>query len=100
MGGSTAREWDGFGLTEGRMLSWGLGLEYGEADQPLTVRCGVGQEQQNGVPEPRAGVYALGLGWRLDPLRLDLAVLRRSLSRAEQPASYDDRVVAGLTVGF
>ena len=100
VGGGTAREWDGFGLTEGRMLSWGLGLEYGEADQPLTVRCGVGQAQQNGVPEPRTGVYAVGLGWRLDPLRLDLAVLRRSLSRAEQPASYDDRVVAGLTVGF
>lgn len=100
VGGSTAREWDGFGLTEGRMLSWGLGLEYGEADQPLTVRCGVGQEQQNGVPEPRAGVYAMGLGWSLEPMRLDLAVLRRSLSRAEQPASYDDRVVASLTVGF
>jgi hypothetical protein len=100
VGGSTAREWDGFGLTEGRMMSWGLGLECGEADQPLTVRCGVGQEQQNGVPEPRTGVFALGLGWRLDPMRLDLAVLRRSLSRAEQPASYDDRVVAGLTVDF
>jgi hypothetical protein len=64
------------------------------------VRCGVGQEQQTGVPEPRAGVYAIGLGWRLEPLQLDIAVLRRSLARGEQPASYDDRVVAGLTVGF
>jgi len=100
VGGSTAREWDGFGLTEGRALSWGLALEYAEADQPLTVRCGVGQEQQTGVPEPRAGVYAIGLGWRLEPLQLDIAVLRRSLARGEQPASYDDRVVAGLTVGF
>jgi hypothetical protein len=99
-GGSTAREWDGFGLTEGRALSWGLGLEYAEPDQPLTVRCGVGQQQQNGVPEPRAGLYSLGFGWRLDPLQLDVALLRRSLSRNDQPASYDDRVVAGLTVAF
>jgi hypothetical protein len=100
VGGSSARSWDGFGLTEGRAASWGLGFEYGEPDQPLTVRCGVGQEQQNGAPEPRTGVYALGLGWRLDPLHLDVAVLRRSLTRSEQPMSYDDRVVAGLTVGF
>ncbi len=100
LGGSTAREWDGFDRTEGRMLGWGLAFEYAEPDQPLTVRCGVGQEQQNGVPEPRTGVYAFGLGWRLDPLQLDVAVLRRSLSRGEQPASYDDRAVAGLTVGF
>ena len=100
VGGRTARAWDGLGLTEGRALGWGLGLEYAEPDQPLTLRCGAGREQQDGVPEPRAGVFAAGLGWWLDPLQLDVAVLRRSLSRAGQPASYDDRVVAGLTVAF
>jgi len=100
VGGSTSRDWAGLGLTEGRALSWGLGLEYAEPDQPLTIRCGVGQQQQNGVPEPRAGVYSLGFGWRFDPLQLDVALLRRSLARGDQPVSYDDRVVAGLTVSF
>jgi hypothetical protein len=100
VGGRTARDWDGFDLAEGRTSSWGLGLEYAEPDQPLTVRCGVGQERQDGAPEPRAGAFALGLGWRLDPLQLDVAVLRRSVSRADQPTSYDDRVVGSLTVAF
>ena len=100
LGGGTARSWEGFDLGGGAAASWGVGLEYEEPEQPLILRCGVGQEQQAGVPEPRSGVYALGLGWRLDTLRLDLGVLRRSLERAEQPRSYDDRAVASLTVGF
>ena len=100
LGGRTAQAWDGFGVSVGRAVSWSSGLEYEEPEQPWTVRFGLGQEQQVGVPEPRAGVYALGLGWKADALRLDLGVLRRSFERAGKATSYDDRVVAGVTVGF
>lgn len=100
LGGRTAQAWDGFGVSVGRAVSWSAGFEYEEPEQPWTFRFGLGQEQQVGVPEPRAGVYALGLGWKADDLRLDLSVLRRSFERAGKATSYDDRVVAGVTVGF
>lgn len=100
VGGGTAQAWDGFGVSVGRAVSWSSGLEYEEPGQPWTIRFGLGQEQQVGVPEPRAAVYALGLGWKADALRLDLGILRRSFERAGKAASYDDRVVAGVTVGF
>jgi hypothetical protein len=99
-GGSTAQAWDGFGVSVGRAVSWSSGLEYKEPGQPWVFRFGLGQEQQIGVPEPRAAVYALGLGWTADALQLDLGVLRRSFEHAGKAASYDDRVVAGVTVGF
>jgi len=100
LGGRTAQAWGGFGVTAGRAVSWSVGLEYEEPEQPWAFRFGLGQEQQDGVPEPRAAAYALGLGWKADPLRLDLGVLRRSFEREGAAPSYDDRVVAGLTVGF
>jgi hypothetical protein len=100
LGGRTAQAWDGFDVTSGRAVSWGVGLDYDEAEVPWTLRFGLGQEQQAGVPEPRAGVIGLGLGWKLDELRLDAGVLRRSIERAGKATSYDDRVVASATVGF
>jgi len=100
VGGRTAQSWDGFGVPAGRAASWSAGLEYEEPGQPLTFRAGGGQEQQDGVPESRAGALALGVGWKLDALQLDLGVLRRTAQRAAKVASYDDRVVASVTVGF
>jgi hypothetical protein len=100
LGGRTAQAWDGFGVSTGRAVGWSAGFEYQEPEQPWTFRFGLGQEQQVGVPEPRAGVYALGLGWKADELRLDLGVLRRSFERAGKASSYDDRAVGGVTVGF
>jgi hypothetical protein len=100
LGGRTAQAWDGMGVSTGRAVSWSAGLEYEEPEQPWAFRLGLGQEQQVGVPEPRAGVYALGLGWKADALRMDLGMLRRSFERAGKAASYDDRAVAGVTVGF
>jgi hypothetical protein len=100
LGGGTAQAWEGFGVSVGRAVSWSAGFEYEEPEQPWTFRLGLGQEQQVGVPEPRAGVYALGLGWKGDELRLDVGLLRRSFERAGKATSYDDRVVAGVTVGF
>ena len=99
-GGRTAQAWDGVGVTSGRSASWGLGIEYEEPDQPLALRLGLGREQQDAVPEPAAGIFGLGLGWKLDDVRLDVGVLRRSVARPGKPTSYDDRVVAGATVGF
>lgn len=100
LGGRTAQAWDGFGVSAGRAVSWSAGCEYKELEQPWTFRFGLGQEQQNGAPEPRAGVYALGVGWKAEALQLDLGVLRRSFERAGKATSYDDRAVAGVTVGF
>ena len=100
LGGRTAQAWDGLDATSGRAVSWGIGLDYDDSAEPWAVRFGLGQEQQAGAPEPRAGVLGLGLGWKLDALRLDLGALRRSIARAGKATSYDDRVVASATVGF
>ena len=100
LGGRSAQTWDGFGVSSGRAVGWSAGFEYEEPEQPWTFRFGLGQEQQDGAPESRAGVYALGVGLKAEALRLDLGVLRRSLERAGKATSYEDRVVAGVTVGF
>jgi hypothetical protein len=100
VGGRTAQAWNGFDVTAGRAVSWGIGLDYDEPASPWILRFGLGQEQQDGAPEPRAGVLGLGLGWKLDALRLDVGALRRSIERVGKATSYDDRVVASATVGF
>jgi hypothetical protein len=43
---------------------------------------------------------ALGFGWRLEGTLLDLGVVHRSLARAGQPNSYEDRVLGSVTVEF
>lgn len=100
LGGRAAQAWDGLGTSAGRAVSWSSGLEYEEPEQPWTFRFGAGQEQQAGVPEPRAVVLALGAGWKAEGFRLDLGGMRRSFAREGSARSYDDRVVAGVTVGF
>lgn len=100
VGVATAQSWDGFDVTTGRAASWAVGLDYDDAATPVVLRVGLGQEQQDGVPEPRAGVLGLGLGLKLDELRFDVGALRRSIARADKATSYDDRVLASATVGF
>ncbi len=112
LGGRTARTWDlsststvtgtsSFSSYEpGADATWSLGLDYHDREAPWTFRFGVGQEVQRGVPEPRAGIVALGLGWFVDPFYLDGAAIRRSLGRPGEPTSYDDRVLVGLTLPF
>jgi hypothetical protein len=100
LSGRSAQAWDGFGVSAGRAVGCSAGFEYEEPAQPWTFRFGVGQDQQDGVPEPHAGAFALGVGWKAESLRLDLGVQRRSLARVGKPASYDDRAIAGVTVGF
>ena len=77
---------------------WKLAGEYHDARDPWTFRFGGGQEQQSGVPEPRAGVYALGLGWRFKHSNVDFALTHRTLQRPGEPTSYDERVLLGITV--
>jgi hypothetical protein len=100
VGARSAETWDGFGLVAGRAASWALGLDYHDAEVPWTARFGLGQDQQSGVPEPRAGQVSLGLGWKLEEVVLDAAVLRRSIERPGKPTAYDDRLVASATVSF
>ena len=100
LGGRTAQAWDGFGVAAGRALSWSMGCEYEETAQPWAFRFGLGQEQQAGVPEPRAGVLALGVGWVTEGLRLDAGLLHRSFERVGKATSSDDRAVVSVTVGF
>jgi hypothetical protein len=95
-----AQSWEGLGLSAGRDISWSVGLDFHAAPDPWTLRLGLGQEQQRGVPEPRAGLVSLGLGWDLEGVVLDGAVMRRSIGRPGKATSYDDRVVASAAVPF
>ncbi len=97
-GARTAQEWKEFAVSSGEHQSFGGSLRYHDERDPWTVFFGIGQEQQSGVPEPRAGLVGLGIGWKLEGMTLDFGLLHRSLQRAGKPNSADDRVV--VTVGF
>ena len=100
VGGRSAQAWRGFGVRNGAGMTWSAGTEFHDARDPWTVRFGLGQEIVRGVPEPRAGIVSLGFGWSFGAVRTDLGVLRRSLQRADEPTSADDRVVGSLEVAF
>jgi hypothetical protein len=100
IGGRSARTWSGLGVTEGAGAEWRVGLDFHDERDPWTLRFGIGQEQQRGVPEPRAGVIGLGFGWLMETTRLDLGVIRRAIGRPDQPTSFDDRVLGTVTVAF
>jgi hypothetical protein len=100
LGGRTAQEWSEFGVTSGPGFEWRLGGEYHDALDAWTVRFGLGQEQQTGVPEPRAGLFGLGFGWTLEGTVLEIGAVRRTIARAGKPHSFDDRVVASARVSF
>ena len=99
-GARTAREWSGFDVVAGRSFSWGLGVDYHEAGTPWTARLGLGEEQADGVPEPRAGVVGLGLGWQFGESALDVGLLRRSIERAQQPTSFDYRLIVSYLARY
>jgi hypothetical protein len=64
------------------------------------VRFGIGQERQKDMPEPRAGLLGLGIGWRWEGSGLDFGLLHRSLEREGHPTSSDDRLVATYHLDF
>ena len=92
-----AQDWSGFDATSGQGSEWKLAGEYHDARDPWTFRFAGGEEQQDGVPEPRAGVYAVGLGWKLKRTSVDLSLTHRTLQRPGSPNSYDDRILLGLS---
>jgi hypothetical protein len=94
------REWEGIGLKTGDGGSWSLGGEVRDPEGPWTFRFGFGQEEQHGVPEPRAGLIGLGFGWGFEGTRIELGVTHRTISRDNLPNFYDDRVIGTVGVDF
>jgi hypothetical protein len=98
LGGSGRQEWKEFGVTSGPGFEWKVGGEFHDPAAPWTFRFGFGSEQRRGGPEPRAGVVALGLGWTLTSAQLDFALIHYAIGRADQPTSFDDRLVATVSL--
>ncbi|HKQ59552.1 MAG TPA: hypothetical protein VJY35_16945 [Candidatus Eisenbacteria bacterium] len=96
VGGRSSQRWEGFDLSAGRGWEWKLGGEFDDPIDPWSFRFGLGQERQDGVPEPRADVLALGLGWHFEGAWLDLGLVHRTVKREASPNSFDDRVVLTL----
>jgi hypothetical protein len=93
-----AQDWSGFGITAGQSAEWKLAGEYHDERDPWTFRFAGGEELEDGVPEPRAGVYAVGLGWRLKHSSIDVSLTHRTLQRPGEPNSYDERLLLGLSL--
>ena len=98
--GRSKQKWEGLDLESGEGFAVRVGGVFHDARDPWTLRFGVGQEQQNGVPEPRAGSLGLGFGYDWEGIVLDLGILHRGIERPGHPRSYDDRVVGSVTVEF
>ncbi len=90
----------GFTAASGDASEWKLGLDYHDSRDPWSARFGGGVEIERGVAESRATVLAAGGSWLLDTTRIDLGVTHRSIERADQPRSYDDRVVVSVSQSF
>lgn len=100
VGGHTAQEWKGFGLTRGDGTRWGLGVDFHDARDPWTLRFGLGQDNESGVREPTNGVIGVGFGWDLEGTLADFAVSRHSFSHLGGATSYDDRVLLSIVLPF
>jgi hypothetical protein len=100
IGGHSKQSWDNLGLSSGTAVAVRLGGVFHDPRDPWTLRFGIGQEQQKGVPEPRAGSVGLGFGYDMEGILLDVGVLHRGIDRPGRPRSFDDRVVASVTVAF
>ncbi|HEY6865698.1 MAG TPA: hypothetical protein VI792_00475 [Candidatus Eisenbacteria bacterium] len=100
VGGRGAQDWSGLGVTSGAGTSWGVAGVYHDPEEDWTVRFGAGEDEQEGVPEPRAGVFSLGFGWSSGGTRLEAGALRRAVEHGSGPTSYDDRFVASVGVAF
>jgi hypothetical protein len=99
-GGRSQQEWKGFDLVSGAAFSWRVAMEYHDTEDPWTVRFGLGQDQQDQAPEPRAGVVGIGVGWDIQGTLLEAGILHRSIERDQSPNSYEDRLIASVRVGF
>jgi hypothetical protein len=98
LGGRTAQRWEGLELRAGRAWEWKVAWEYHDGRDPWTLRFGLGQELQSDVPEQRASVVGLGIGWLFEGAAVDVGVVHRTFARVDEPNSFDDRVVVSLRV--
>ena len=96
IGGRSEQRWEGFDLVAGRAWEWKVAGEFHDARDPWTLRFGIGQERQTAVPEPRADILSVGVGWRGESTTLDLGIAHRTLKRASAPNSFDDRLVVSV----
>ncbi len=99
-GAHGAQAWRGLGASTRAGQTWSIGGALHDPADPWSLRFGFGQEIEPGAPEPRAGLFGLGLGWNSEGTRIDAGVLRRSVQRGSRPTSYDDRVVVSVGVAF
>jgi hypothetical protein len=93
LGGRTAQRWEGLDLAAGRAWEWKVAADYHDARDPWTLRAGLGQERQAGVPEHRADILGLGFGWQFEWGMMDVGLTHRTIARAAAPNSFEDRVV-------
>jgi hypothetical protein len=100
VGGRSAQGWESFGVSPGQSFEWKLAGEFHDWRDPWTLRFGIGQEQQSGVPEPRAGALGIGIGWTFEGTVFDLGAVRRSFRRTGEPTSFDDRLLASVRMMF
>jgi hypothetical protein len=99
LGGRGEQSW-GFVPAAGAGLTWSVAGVYRDPDEAWWASLGFGQDQQDGVPEPRADLFGLGFGWRTEGTSIEVGAMRRSIHREGSPNSYDDRIVASVGVWF
>jgi hypothetical protein len=46
------------------------------------------------------GLVGIGFGWNLEGVLLDLGLQHASIDRADEPRSYEDRLIGSVIVGF
>jgi hypothetical protein len=93
-------DWKGFDFGTTGGASYGIGLDWKDAELPCGARFGVGQEANPGAVERRAGLLSAGFTWVSGDLVIDVGLLHRNLAREGSPNSSDDLVVASVRVGF
>ena len=93
-------DWNGFDFGTGAGASYGIGLDWKDAELPWGARFGVGQESNPDAVEKKAGLLSIGFTWVSGDLVFDLGLLHRNLARAGFPSSADDRAVGSVRFGF
>lgn len=99
LGGRGEQSW-GFVPPAGAGVTWSLAGVYHDPDEAWWASLGFGEDQQDGVPEPRSSLVGLGFGWRTEGTRIEVGAMRRNIHREGSPTSYDDRIVASVGVSF
>ncbi len=77
-----------------------LSLHYHDARDPWAAWVGFGEQQQRGVPEPRAGLLGVGFSWSWKQAQVEGGALRRTIDVATGPRSFDYRLLGTLRVAF